>query len=318
MTFDVDVVGAAFELLDASRTYDICLLDIQLPGINGMEAAHRLREIDRQVILIFVTNMAQFAVKGYEVDALDYIIKPAQYGPLSIKLDRAAQRWRAAAESVMVALPTGTQRLLLWEIYYIEVQGHKLTYHTEKGQLPGTGTLQDAEQRLHGKGPVPVARGIAPRQILALPGSPLAQLSLSGLRSLFGQRGAQRIRCHTGGDIAHTGPADLGIHTGAKRHGQQQGGGAAFQMLCHIFPRQNARRCQAVGVGLQPDCPGRGYRQQRHGAFFQQRLGGRVRAAPGSEVPRRLCKVDALRLFQPQRHTWPNAHLPALLYKNKE
>ncbi len=52
----------------------------------------------------------------------------------------------------MVALPTGNQRLLLWEIYYIEVQGHKLTYHTEKGQLPGTGTLQDAEQRLHGKG----------------------------------------------------------------------------------------------------------------------------------------------------------------------
>ena len=131
---------------------DAVFLDIDMPGTNGMEAAHRLREIDRQVILIFVTNMAQFAVKGYEVDALDYIIKPAQYGPLSIKLDRAAQRWRAAAESVMVALPTGTQRLLLWEIYYIEVQGHKLTYHTEKGQLPGTGTLQDAEQRLHGKG----------------------------------------------------------------------------------------------------------------------------------------------------------------------
>lgn len=43
VTFDVDVVGAAFELLDASRTYDICLLDIQLPGINGMEAAELLR-----------------------------------------------------------------------------------------------------------------------------------------------------------------------------------------------------------------------------------------------------------------------------------
>ena len=145
--------GDAASFLEHYRAdYDIVFMDIELPGINGMEAAHRLREIDRQVILIFVTNMAQFAVKGYEVDALDYIIKPAQYGPLSIKLDRAAQRWRAAAESVMVALPTGTQRLLLWEIYYIEVQGHKLTYHTEKGQLPGTGTLQDAEQRLHGKG----------------------------------------------------------------------------------------------------------------------------------------------------------------------
>ena len=127
-----------------------------------------------------------------------------------------------------------------------------------------------------------------------------------------------RIVEYTGGDIAHTGPADLGIHTGAKRHGQQQGGGAAFQMLCHIFPRQNARRCQAVEVGLQPDRPGRGRRQQRHGAFFQQCLGGRVCAAPGPEVPRRLCKINALRLFQPQRHTRPNAHLPALLYKNKE
>ena len=145
--------GDAASFLEHYRAdYDIAFMDIELPGINGMEAAHRLREIDQQVILIFVTNMAQFAVKGYEVDALDYIIKPAQYGPLSIKLDRAAQRWRAAAESVMVALPTGTQRLLLWEIYYIEVQGHKLTYHTEKGHLPGTGTLQDAEQRLHGKG----------------------------------------------------------------------------------------------------------------------------------------------------------------------
>ena len=83
--------------------YDIVFMDIELPGINGMEAAHRLREIDQQVILIFVTNMAQFAVKGYEVDALDYIIKPAQYGPLSIKLDRAAQRWRAADKACRAA-----------------------------------------------------------------------------------------------------------------------------------------------------------------------------------------------------------------------
>lgn len=130
--------GDAASFLEHYRAdYDIVFMDIELPGINGMEAAHRLREIDRQVILIFVTNMAQFAVKGYEVDALDYIIKPAQYGPLSIKLDRAAQRWRAAAESVMVALPTGTQRLLLWEIYYIEV--HTLLQkkrNTKKRYLP--------------------------------------------------------------------------------------------------------------------------------------------------------------------------------------
>lgn len=150
---EITAFGDAVSFLEKYRAdYDIVFMDIELPGLNGMEAAHRLREMDQQVILIFVTNMAQFAVKGYEVDALDYIIKPAQYGPLSIKLDRAAQRWRTAAESVMVALPTGTQRLLLREIYYIEVQGHKLTYHTEKGQVAGSGTLQDTENRLRGRG----------------------------------------------------------------------------------------------------------------------------------------------------------------------
>lgn len=145
--------GDAASFLEHYRAdYDIVFMDIELPGINGHGGGPPPAGDRPAGHPVFVTNMAQFAVKGYEVDALDYIIKPAQYGPLSIKLDRAAQRWRAAAESVMVALPTGTQRLLLWEIYYIEVQGHKLTYHTEKGQLPGTGTLQDAEQRLHGKG----------------------------------------------------------------------------------------------------------------------------------------------------------------------
>ncbi len=149
----VTAFGNAADFLEHyCADYDIVFMDIELPGLNGMEAAHRLREIDRQVILIFVTNMAQYAVKGYEVDALDYIIKPAQYGPLSIKLDRATARWRTAAESIMVVLPTGTQRLLLREICYIEVQGHKLTYHTEQGAVPGSGTLQDTENRLRGKG----------------------------------------------------------------------------------------------------------------------------------------------------------------------
>lgn len=151
--FETSVFGDAADFLEHYRAdYDIVFMDIELPGMNGMEAAHRLREIDQQVILIFVTNMAQFAVKGYEVDALDYIIKPVQYGPLCIKLDRAVARRVAAEESIMVAQPTGTVRLLLREVLYIEVQGHKLTYHTDQGEVTGSGTLQETEERLHDKG----------------------------------------------------------------------------------------------------------------------------------------------------------------------
>lgn len=150
ITFEFHVFGDALSFLERYRAdYDIVFMDIELPGIDGMEAAHRLREIDQQVILIFVTNMVQFAVKGYEVDALDYVIKPVKYGPLCLKLDRAVARNRAAAEGIVVQQPSGSLRLLLREILYIEVHSHRLSYHTEQGTFEGSGSLQEVEARLH-------------------------------------------------------------------------------------------------------------------------------------------------------------------------
>lgn len=72
--FDVTVFNEPTSFLDPYKTvWDIVFMDIEMPNMDGMEAAHRLRAVDSEVILIFVTNMAQFAAKGYEVDALDYI-----------------------------------------------------------------------------------------------------------------------------------------------------------------------------------------------------------------------------------------------------
>ena len=56
--------------------YDIVFMDIEMPGMSGMRVAEKLREMDGDVTLVFVTKMAQFAIKGYEVDAFDYILKP--------------------------------------------------------------------------------------------------------------------------------------------------------------------------------------------------------------------------------------------------
>lgn len=153
LTFEFAAFGDATAFLDRYRAnYDIVFMDIELPGMDGMEAAHRLRAMDRQVALIFVTNMAQFAVKGYEVDALDYIVKPVKYGSLRVKLDRAVARCRAAAEAITITQQSGTLRLLLRELLYIEVNGHRLTYHTEQGVFEGSGSLQEAEDKLRPKG----------------------------------------------------------------------------------------------------------------------------------------------------------------------
>ncbi|WEV70023.1 LytTR family DNA-binding domain-containing protein [Bifidobacterium sp. ESL0775] len=139
--------------LDPYRAdYDIVFMDIELPNMNGLEAAHRLRAIDAHTILIFVTNMAQFAAKGYEVDALDYIIKPFSYPDFARKLTRAVTLCRKNCKTVAITQRGGTQLVLLRDISYVEVKGHTLLYHTEQGNITGTGSLQDVEEKLSGEG----------------------------------------------------------------------------------------------------------------------------------------------------------------------
>ena len=103
--FKVTWHSSAMEMLSDKGHYDLCLLDIEMPGINGMEAAGLLRTYDETIPIIFVTNLAKYAVKGYEVGALGFIVKPVSYGSLSLSLDRAL---RAIGANVgrSVAVPT--------------------------------------------------------------------------------------------------------------------------------------------------------------------------------------------------------------------
>ncbi|WP_137656690.1 LytR/AlgR family response regulator transcription factor [Bifidobacterium moukalabense] len=151
--FDVTVFPDPTRLLEGYRPmWDIVFMDIEMPNMDGMSAARRLRALDGRVLLVFVTNMAQFAAKGYEVDALDYIIKPFSYNDFERKIRRAVAIRGEESASVMIVQRAGTQRVLLRDIEYIEVREHNLLYHTERGILTGTGTLQDVEGRLGDRG----------------------------------------------------------------------------------------------------------------------------------------------------------------------
>lgn len=151
--FNISVFSDALEFLDSyKRIYDMVFMDIELPFIDGMEAARRLRNVDQQVILIFVTNMARYAVKGYEVDAMDYLVKPVHYGDFELKLRRALGRREAGQEAILVVRQSGFLRLRLREIRYIEVRGHTLIFHTETEQVKGSGTLLETEEKLKDRG----------------------------------------------------------------------------------------------------------------------------------------------------------------------
>jgi len=139
-------------LSEFRKVYDIIFMDIEMPNLNGIDAAKKIRMVDKQVVLIFVTNMAQYAVKGYEVDALDFIVKPAYYSTIVQKLDKSLKIIRANQDDEMIITrANGFVRLLVSNILYLEVRGHKIQYHANDETIVATGSLTELETRLKPK-----------------------------------------------------------------------------------------------------------------------------------------------------------------------
>ncbi|MBR1843206.1 MAG: response regulator transcription factor [Oscillospiraceae bacterium] len=129
--------------------YDIILMDIQMRFMNGMDAAKEIREKDGEVIIIFVTNTAQYAISGYEVNALDYILKPVSYYAFSKTLERAIGSLRRREKRyIFITNQHGVKKVEESRILYIEVEGHSLVYHTLDGDFGATGTMKEVEEKV--------------------------------------------------------------------------------------------------------------------------------------------------------------------------
>ena len=129
--FDVDTFSSADELLNKySMIYDVLIFGIDMPGTNGIEAARQIRCMDRNTVLLFVTNIAQYAINGYEVDAVDYIIKPIGYYDFALKYQRAISKAVQKKQTYLILETVeGTRRVDVFQIVYVETLGHYLRQH---------------------------------------------------------------------------------------------------------------------------------------------------------------------------------------------
>lgn len=147
--FSVSCFCNGLDFLHEEGSWDILFLDIRMPVMNGVEVAKVLRRMDDLTSIIFVTSMPQFAIDGYSVRAMNYLLKPVAYETFSSAM-RDAIRYQGKHKDVYCAVQTkdGLIKIRLSDLYYVEVRGHHAFYHTVSQVLQSTSTLKEIESKL--------------------------------------------------------------------------------------------------------------------------------------------------------------------------
>lgn len=134
---NIDLYKSANEyLFNAGKySYDLIFLDIRMDDINGMELAKKIREEDKDVLLVFVTSERGFVFEGYEVDAYRYILKPISDEKLSDVLNYAVKNAVRDEGSIILKVDNEMTRIKRSDIIFIEVKGHYVDIHTNEGVI---------------------------------------------------------------------------------------------------------------------------------------------------------------------------------------
>lgn len=150
VSFEVYTFSDGLKFLDNIKMgFNIVFMDINMPYIDGMETAKRLREFDRYTCLIFITELSQYAINGYEVDAFDFVVKPVQYDMFRPKLKKAiAEVNKNDLGKLCIRNKDVIRMVKVADIYYLESVKHKIIYHLVDEDIEVWDSLDNIESRL--------------------------------------------------------------------------------------------------------------------------------------------------------------------------
>ena len=132
LTIETKIFDNASDFLEDETPFDAVLMDIDMPGINGMEAAEELRRQNKSIDIVFTTNLPQYAIDGYKVEAIDFVIKPITFPNLSFAMDKIAEKKQNSLNDSFFLKNGGVARKFKNdEILYFETLGHNIILHEE-------------------------------------------------------------------------------------------------------------------------------------------------------------------------------------------
>ena len=144
------------DILEKQEECHIAFLDVDMPGLSGVEAAKKLREAGYEGVICFVTSHDEYAFEAYQVEALGYITKPARYDDVKKLLNRASIEvyYRLDAEEAkkryLEVMCKGRKLIVdLLKVLYIEKYRNQAIFHMEDGQITCYETLKSVHSRLN-------------------------------------------------------------------------------------------------------------------------------------------------------------------------
>lgn len=133
---------------EEDKGFDILLLDIEMPGMNGVDLAQIIRNKNKSIQIIFITGYMDYIAQGYDVEALNYLLKPVHEEKLFEVLKKAKDRISISEKILFIELAGEMVQIPLHSIFYVEVARNYISIHTLEGKYTRKQTLTDLEKEL--------------------------------------------------------------------------------------------------------------------------------------------------------------------------